>query len=425
MNSTESTSPSAGSITLPETTDVAILGAGPTGLDAALAVASTGRSFVVLEQGPRAANGIRSWGSVRLFSPWSMNVSDRMRSALGAVNQAPPNSNDCPTGHEFCEQALDPVAALPSIAPHLLTSTRVIAIGRHGLLKREEIGTARRAQQTFRLLLETDTGEHVLRAKVVLDCTGGQHQPSWLGNGGIPAPGERQLGPDVLVRGIEKFLATAPRENEHILLVGAGHSAQTAAVALADAPVDVTWVLRGGGESIVPIEGDPLPERSALQAKARALLDGSNDRFTIHRNTTVEHLEHAKAPDLAEGAERLHRVTVLLQGAGGEPSTRSVTVDRIVALVGSMGDQQLYRELQVQECYATAGPFALAAALLGEAEPSAEGGADCLAQVSQGPKTLLTPEPGYFILGNKSYGRNNAFLLRIGYQQIDDVLTLI
>ena len=34
-------------------------------------------------------------------------------------------------------------------------------------------------------------------------------------------------------------------------------------------------------------------------------------------------------------------------------------------------------------------------------------------------------EPGYFMLGSKSYGRNSAFLLRIGYQQVDDALTLI
>ena len=42
----------------------------------------------------------------------------------------------------------------------------------------------------------------------------------------------------------------------------------------------------------------------------------------------------------------------------------------------------------------------LAAALLG-----ARGG-DCLAQTSHGAETLANPEPGFFILGAKSYGRN-------------------
>jgi hypothetical protein len=92
-----------------------------------------------------------------------------------------------------------------------------------------------------------------------------------------------------------------------------------------------------------------------------------------------------------------------------------VEVDRVLALNGSVGDASLYRQLQVHECYATASPMRLAAALLGDA------GGDCLAQQSHGPETLVNPEPGFFILGAKSYGRNNRFLLGIGWQQVDDV----
>ena len=33
----------------------------------------------------------------------------------------------------------------------------------------------------------------------------------------------------------------------------------------------------------------------------------------------------------------------------------------------------------------------------------------------------MNPEPGFFILGAKSYGRNSQFLLSIGWQQVDDV----
>ena len=418
---------------LPQSVDVAILGAGPIGLDAALAMAQTGRQFVLLESGNQPAAGIRSWGSVRLFSPWSMNLSQRMREALDA---AAPDTEDCPTGHELCDLALDEIAGSAAIAHSLFTETRAVAIGRDGLLKREEIGTAHRAKQPLRLLVQTPAGEQVLYAKTVLDCTGSQHTPNWLGHGGIPAPGERPLadhGNGKLVRTITSFLEVNNWENQRVLLVGAGHSAQTAAVTLAETSATVHWVLRSSGDTITSIEGDPLPERSALQERSRALLEGANAAFTIHRNTTVDSIQ--------ENAEN-GALTIRLRSAATPGSTPAAepsecVVDRIVALVGSMGDQQLYRELQVQECYATGGPMRLAAALLGEADPesangtSADGGSaepassDCLAQVSQGPETLLTPEPGYFILGNKSYGRNNAFLLRIGYQQVDDVLTLI
>ncbi len=50
---------------------------------------------------------------------------------------------------------------------------------------------------------------------------------------------------------------------------------------------------------------------------------------------------------------------------------------------------------------------------------------DCLDQESAGPQTLLNPEPGFFILGSKSYGRNSSFLLTTGLEQIRDVFTII
>ena len=45
-------------------------------------------------------------------------------------------------------------------------------------------------------------------------------------------------------------------------------------------------------------------------------------------------------------------------------------------------------------------------------------GGDCLAQPAPGRETLLNPEPGFYILGSKSYGRGSAFLLKIGYEQV-------
>ena len=39
--------------------------------------------------------------------------------------------------------------------------------------------------------------------------------------------------------------------------------------------------------------------------------------------------------------------------------------------------------------------------------------------------SLESPEPGFFILGAKSYGRGSTFLLRTGYEQVADVLARI
>ena len=109
-------------------------------------------------------------------------------------------------------------------------------------------------------------------------------------------------------------------------------------------------------------------------------------------------------------------VVVCLRSRTGEVD--EVVADRIIALTGFLGDTSLYRQLQVHECYATTAPMNLSAALLSAAGDSP---ADCLAQASHGVDALRVPEPNFFVLGMKSYGRNNTFLLRVGYEQVDQV----
>jgi hypothetical protein len=52
-------------------------------------------------------------------------------------------------------------------------------------------------------------------------------------------------------------------------------------------------------------------------------------------------------------------------------------------------------------------------------------GADCLVVPAQGADTLRNPEPNFYILGAKSYGRNSNFLLRNGFAQVKEVFSLI
>ena len=61
----------------------------------------------------------------------------------------------------------------------------------------------------------------------------------------------------------------------------------------------------------------------------------------------------------------------------------------------------------------------LAAALLGSDSQ------DCVTQESHGADTLVSPEPNFFILGSKSYGRNTTFLMRVGWQQVEEVFSLL
>ena len=392
---------------------LAILGAGPTGLDAALAAADAGIPFTVYEAAPEPGGHVRAWGHVRLFTPWEMDVSPRMRRHLEAAGVPVPSGSDCPTGRELAERVLAPVAALPEVAPHLRLGTRAVAVGREGLLKHEEIATAARGARPFRLLVaDAEGGEHVEHADVVIDATGTYGQPNSLGDGGIPAPGERELG-----AAIRRDLPDLAREaadwaGKTVLVAGAGHSAETAVAALADlarqAPgTRVVWVLRRDAPAATPGAGaaDPLPERARLESQAADLAAGGSPAIEVRRGVAIEALEPAGG-----------RIGVVLRnGAGRE----RVEVDRVLALTGYVGDHELYRQLQVHECYATTGPIQLSAALLGA------GAGDCLAQQSHGADVLKNPEPNFYILGIKSYGRNNTFLMQVGWQQVDEVFGLL
>ena len=390
---------------------IAILGAGPIGLEAALAAAECGLAFTLYEADPEVGGHVRRWGHVRTFTPWEMNVSDRAGRALAESELEAPRGPALPIGHELVERLLEPLASLPALAEGLRLGTRVVAVGRQGLLKHEEIGSDGRARRPFRLLVaDRDGEERVELADVVIDCTGTYGNPNRLGDGGIPAAGEAAFE-DRIVRSLPDVAREAPEwAGRTILLTGAGHCAQTAARELAafarGAPgTRVVWAVRSPVPSWGAVAGDPLPERAALNTAARELAGGASGAVELRPGAVTEAL-----------AGRGGRIVATLRNGEVE----EVEVDRVLALNGGVGDASLYRQLQVHECYATCGPINLAAALLGES-----GGGDCLAQTAHGPETLVNPEPGFFILGSKSYGRNSQFLLRVGWEQVDQVFSLI
>jgi 2-polyprenyl-6-methoxyphenol hydroxylase-like FAD-dependent oxidoreductase len=391
---------------------IAILGAGPIGLEAALAAAERGWPFTVYEAAPEVAGHVREWGHVRLFTPWDMNVSGRMRAALRRGGREAPEGAGLPTGHEIADELYAPVSELPEVQPSVRLSTRVRAVGRDGLLKHDFIGSPERSARPFRLLLaDRDGRERIEHADAVLDCTGTWGNPNSLGDGGIPAPGEEELASRI-VRRLPDFAAEpATWAGRRVLLTGAGHSAQTAARALAQfarkAPgTEVVWAVRSQDPTWFAVDADPLPERAALTSAARELAGGASGAVDVRLGSVTEALAGVG-----------ERVRVTLRNGGPD----DVWVDRILALNGGVGDFTLYRQLQVHECYATAGPMALAAALLG----AAGAGGDCLAMPTPGPDTLRNPEPGFFLLGAKSYGRNSQFLLRNGWEQVDGVFGLL
>lgn len=396
------------------TTRIAIIGAGPIGLECALYAKTLGHPVTVYERG-EVADNVRAWGHIQMFSPWSYNCSPLGLQRLEAEGAETLTSESlCPTGKELAEAYLLPLSNLPELKDSVRSGHQVLSCGRREIGKNYLGANPSRRDYPFRLLLRDGSGtESIEEADVVIDTSGVFDRANWFGEGGIPAVGERNLDTEICRRPPD--ILGAERDayaNNLTLLVGSGFSAATSVVALRQlqeqAPrTQAVWICRSSGDSpIREIENDTLPSRAELARQANAIASNPPNGFRYLAGSHIQGITKTGGR---------YRVTVRLENGSEE----SIACDRIISNIGYRPDESLYRQLQIHECYATLGPMDLAASLL------AQGDVDCLAVQSEGPNVLKNPEPGFFILGAKSFGSNSSFLIRLGHEQIAQAFTLI
>lgn len=397
---------------------IVILGAGPIGLEAALYARFLGYDVEVLERGEVAAH-VRRWGHVRMSSPFGMNRSTLGLAALRAQDESrvPPPEEAYLTGAEWVRDYLQPLAETDLLADHIRTHTTVLAVSRAEYLKGEWVGDERREDAGFRILTRDRNGvEAEVWAEVVLDTTGVFGEPNWMGPGGAPALGEIGLRNE-LVYDLPDVIGTNRRRyaGRHTLVVGSGLSAATTVLALvqlaAEEPATrVTWVTRPrhGVERTGPVAEDRLnglPERRKLVESANQLLSNPPRSFT-----------HRWAAAVASLSRHQAGYHVYLTQEEGMPAEEAGIFDEVIANVGYRPDIHLYDELQVPACYLTQRP----------ARPSTE---ESVRAATSWPDLSLTalrnPEPDFYVLGAKSFGRKSDFLVSDGLQQIQILFTLI
>ncbi|MFR9775743.1 NAD(P)-binding domain-containing protein [Micromonospora sp. MS34] len=384
---------------------VAVIGAGPVGLAATAHLHERGLPFTVLEAGDTAGAAVKQWGHVRVFSPWRYNIDPAARRLLDDAGWVAPDPDALPTGAELVTAYLQPLAELPQLKPHLRYGARVEAISRLGF---DRLRTAGREQAPF--LVRLTTGEEIL-ARAVIDASGTWGTPNVLGASGLPARGEKDAAaflehalPDVLGADRDRF------PGRHTLVVGAGHSAANTLLSLADlaaqvAGTEVTWAIRsaspartyGGGDA------DALPARGALGSRLRDHVDAGRIRlltgFTVHEITPTD-----------------GRVAVVVRHADG--TEESMTADRIVAATGFRPDHSIAAELRLG-LDPIMGATRVLAPLIDPNEHS------CGTVPPHGVDELTHPEPGYYAVGMKSYGRAPTFLMATGYEQVRSVVAAL
>ncbi|NJP88475.1 FAD-dependent oxidoreductase [Nonomuraea sp. FMUSA5-5] len=374
---------------------VAVIGAGPVGLAAAAHLAERDLGFVVLEAGDQAGASVARWGHVRVFSPWKYDIDAAARRLLEAAGWTAPDPEWLPTGAELIEDYLAPLAGL--FGDKVRFGAKVTAISRVGY---DRVRTNGREQAPFLIRL-ADGSE--LHARAVIDASGTYTTPNVLGASGLPAHGEGEAGdlidhalPDVLGADRDRYAG------KHVLVVGAGHSAATTLLALAQLDgTTITWAIRAGSASRAYGGGDAdaLPARGALGTRLHAHVESGRIRLVTGFFT------HAVERD----GQCLRVISRAPSGA-----EQAVTADRVVAATGYRPDHSIAGELRL-DLDPVLGSTRTLAPLI---DPNAH---SCGTVPPHGAAELAHPEDGYYAIGVKSYGRAPTFLLATGYEQARSV----
>lgn len=356
---------------------IAVIGAGPIGIEAALYAKVCGFEVAVYDRG-RIGDHMRRWGHIRMFTPFGMNATSLGLAEVRRekAGRSLPAEGDLITGRQFVDSYLTPLAETETLLESLHLEEAVLQVGRAVSVKKSEPGE----RMPFRLLVRDGKGqERIDTADVVLDCTGKFNTPHRLGDGGIPAIGELAAKPHI-AWGLEDILGDKRSHyaGRSIILVGDGYSAATTICALAELAEGVNdtwvfWLTRGQRGAPLPrLPNDPLKERDRLAVRGNSLATRCDGNLEFHPQTVLDEV-------VCHGPDKGFRIA---GRSNGKPV--SWEVERVIANVGYRADMRICDGLRVDEPTGT-------------------------------PETR---EPGYFILGDKSSVVKSSFLIRDGFDQI-------
>ena len=384
---------------------VVVIGAGPVGLAAAAHLLERGIETTVLEAGAKVADNFRQFAHVKLFSPWRYNADKAAVRLLEKYGWIAPAPEGLPTAGEMVEQYMEPLASLPEMASRLMFGARVTDVSRDGF---DKVKTKGRDKSPFVVRYVSNNDIREIKARGVIDASGTWKTPNPLGANGLPAKGEIENRdrisygiPDVLRDGRSRYTGRTT------LVVGSGHSAANSLIALAElAAVDsntrILWAVRGKDLTRVFGGGaaDALPARGQLGSSLRELQDSG--RLILNRDFRVTAVEK-------DGSA----MTVVGTSSEGE-EVRVSDVDEIIGATGQRPDYTMAAELRLE-----LDPWLESTKALGPLiDPNVH---SCGTVRPHGHRELSHPEPGFYTVGVKSYGRAPTFLMATGYEQVRSI----
>ncbi|WP_030518571.1 NAD(P)-binding domain-containing protein [Nocardia sp. NRRL WC-3656] len=385
---------------------VVVVGAGPIGLAAAAELAGREVPVLVVERGAHAGAAVTQWQHVRLFSRWAELVTPAAARLLEPRGWSHPDPDGYPTGHDWFEHYLRPLA--DALGERVRLDSEVVGVARRG---RDRVVDAGREVEPLTVHVRTADGmEYRLAARAVIDASGTWTSPNPLGGDGLPAIGEHAAAQQISYRvpDLADPAVAARYVDKHVVVAGSGHSALTALAGLAALAAEhpstrITWLLRRGeaGSVFGGGDADELPARGALGLRARAAVQDGNVRVVNgFRTEAVNHTEDGR---------------MALVPTVGDPITE---VDEVVVSTGFRPDLSWLSEIRLGLDSTLQAPVALAPLI----DPNMH---SCGTVYPHGVKELSHPEPGVFVAGMKSYGRAPTFLAMTGYEQVRSIAAFL
>lgn len=391
-----------------KTFDLIIIGSGPIGIESALMAQEFGYKVLVVEKGDSVAHNMRKLSYLDMFSPWYYNYSPKGIQTLKAHDRFKKPLKDYETTEEYLNNYLEPLAKIADIK--ISFNTQVIKIGKSKIAKTDLLGQNRK-KYPFRILATQNDEEVFFYGKNIIDASGVYDNPLHFGDGRVLAINEKKYQKYINYHAIDKDSFKEVLKGKTNLVIGTTCCTAKSILEIKkhlneDLSTNIIYINETGLKPyIYQLKNDIFHKRVDGVNIANELLDSFHPQVKVYEKSSIYKID--KNDDM---------FTVYLNTANG---TKMVEVHNIISNCGFKADNSLYEELQIHECYASHSPMNLAGAMLEDTVDFR------LTKTALDATTLQNPEPNFYILGAKSYGRNQGFSIHIGIGQVIELFAML
>lgn len=381
--------------------DFVIIGAGPIGVEASILAKINNYSVLIIEQGDCIGYNLSKFSHLDMFSPYGYTYSPFSVELLIQNNKFSKPKKKYLKTQTYISNYLKPLVDVVSL--EIEFNTKVKKIGKTKISKTDLLGENRN-KFLFKTLCTSNNKEEFIYSKYLIDASGVYDNPLSCGDGKMDAVNESKYKNEIFYQSIDQINYKEYCLGKTNILIGnTYYMARNIETIMGLLEQDTTTKFIFINESglkpyITNLKEDIFPKRVNIINRVNKFLDTPHPQLQIFQKHTIIQIDKKNS-----------KFEIILQN---EQHTKTVTVDNIISNCGFKANNKLYEELQVHECYASQSPMNLASATL-------ENTIDFkLTPTALKYETLVNPEPNFYVLGSKSYGRNQGFSIHIGIGQV-------